>query len=116
MMMPVSEHRRGRTYVALAAVAWSTAGLLQRELTVDVPPARDAALPKLHNNMRRIKLEMRCSAFEIRGNQWDALAAHSLAHRPGFVETKQFVRIVDEQVEVCQKILAEFPRMRESAA
>jgi drug/metabolite transporter (DMT)-like permease len=36
MMMPVSEHRRGRTYVALAAVAWSTAGLLQRELTVDV--------------------------------------------------------------------------------
>jgi drug/metabolite transporter (DMT)-like permease len=28
--------RRGRTYVALAAVAWSTAGVLQRELTVDV--------------------------------------------------------------------------------
>jgi drug/metabolite transporter (DMT)-like permease len=36
MMMPVSEYRRGRTYVALAAVAWSTAGLLQRELTLDV--------------------------------------------------------------------------------
>jgi drug/metabolite transporter (DMT)-like permease len=30
------EHRRGRIYVALAAVAWSTAGLLQRELSVDV--------------------------------------------------------------------------------
>src|SRR3954470_13527286 len=28
-------HRRGRLYVALAAVAWSTAGILQRELTVD---------------------------------------------------------------------------------
>jgi drug/metabolite transporter (DMT)-like permease len=30
------QHRRGRLYVALAAVAWSTAGLLQRKLTVDV--------------------------------------------------------------------------------
>jgi drug/metabolite transporter (DMT)-like permease len=30
------QHRRGRLYVALAAVAWSTAGLLQRELSVDV--------------------------------------------------------------------------------
>ena len=29
------ERRKGRSYVALAAVAWSTAGLLQRELTVD---------------------------------------------------------------------------------
>ncbi len=29
--------RRGQIYVALAAVAWSTAGVLQRELTVDVP-------------------------------------------------------------------------------
>lgn len=29
-----SEHRRGRTYVALAAVAWSSAGLFQRELGV----------------------------------------------------------------------------------
>jgi drug/metabolite transporter (DMT)-like permease len=28
-------HRRGQIYVALAAVAWSTAGVLQRELTVD---------------------------------------------------------------------------------
>jgi drug/metabolite transporter (DMT)-like permease len=28
-------HRRGRLYVALAAVAWSTAGILQRELSVD---------------------------------------------------------------------------------
>jgi drug/metabolite transporter (DMT)-like permease len=27
--------RKGRTYVALAAVAWSTAGLFQRELSVD---------------------------------------------------------------------------------
>src|SRR5262245_48017252 len=32
-----AQHRRGRIYVALAAVAWSTAGLLQRELTVDIP-------------------------------------------------------------------------------
>ena len=30
------QHRRGRIYVALAAVAWSTAGLFQRELTVGV--------------------------------------------------------------------------------
>jgi drug/metabolite transporter (DMT)-like permease len=29
-------HRRGRLYVALAAVAWSTAGLFQRELTAGV--------------------------------------------------------------------------------
>lgn len=32
-----AQHRRGRTFVALAAVAWSTAGVLQRELSVDVP-------------------------------------------------------------------------------
>jgi drug/metabolite transporter (DMT)-like permease len=31
----MSEARKGRLFVALAAVAWSTAGLLQRELTVD---------------------------------------------------------------------------------
>ena len=31
-----SRHRRGRLYVALAAVAWSTAGLFQRELSVDL--------------------------------------------------------------------------------
>ena len=31
----MSTQRRGRLFVALAAVAWSTAGLLQRELTVD---------------------------------------------------------------------------------
>ena len=30
------QHRRGRIYVALAAVAWSTAGLLQRKLTVGI--------------------------------------------------------------------------------
>jgi drug/metabolite transporter (DMT)-like permease len=30
------QHRRGRLYVALAAVAWSTAGLFQRELTVNL--------------------------------------------------------------------------------
>ena len=30
------QHRRGRLYVALAAIAWSTAGLLQRELTVGI--------------------------------------------------------------------------------
>jgi drug/metabolite transporter (DMT)-like permease len=32
-----AQHRRGRAYVALAAVAWSTAGILQRELSVGVP-------------------------------------------------------------------------------
>ena len=31
-----ARHRRGRIYVALAAVAWSTAGLLQRKLTVGI--------------------------------------------------------------------------------
>jgi drug/metabolite transporter (DMT)-like permease len=30
------QHRRGRMFVALAAVAWSTAGLLQRELSAGV--------------------------------------------------------------------------------
>jgi drug/metabolite transporter (DMT)-like permease len=30
------QHRRGRLYVALAAIAWSTAGLFQRELAVDL--------------------------------------------------------------------------------
>jgi drug/metabolite transporter (DMT)-like permease len=32
--MSRSQHRRGQAYVALAAVAWSTAGILQRELHV----------------------------------------------------------------------------------
>jgi drug/metabolite transporter (DMT)-like permease len=32
-----AQHRRGRLYIALAAVAWSTAGILQRELSVDIP-------------------------------------------------------------------------------
>lgn len=36
-MVDTHHRRRGRLYVALAAVAWSSAGLLQRELTVDVP-------------------------------------------------------------------------------
>ncbi len=31
-----AQHRRGRLFVALAAIAWSTAGLLQRKLTLDV--------------------------------------------------------------------------------
>jgi drug/metabolite transporter (DMT)-like permease len=31
----VSEQQKGRAFVALAAVAWSTAGLFQRELSVD---------------------------------------------------------------------------------
>jgi drug/metabolite transporter (DMT)-like permease len=31
------QERRGQAYVALAAVAWSTAGVLQRQLTVDTP-------------------------------------------------------------------------------
>jgi len=29
-----AQQRRGRTFVALAAIAWSTAGILQRELSV----------------------------------------------------------------------------------
>jgi cytochrome c oxidase assembly factor CtaG len=32
-----ARRRRGQIYVALAAVAWSTAGVLQRRLTVDTP-------------------------------------------------------------------------------
>ena len=32
-----AEHRRGQALIALAAIAWSTAGLFQRELTLDVP-------------------------------------------------------------------------------
>lgn len=31
-----AQHRRGRAFVALAAVAWSTAGILQRELSVGI--------------------------------------------------------------------------------
>ena len=31
-----SQHRRGRAFVALAAIAWSTAGILQREISVGV--------------------------------------------------------------------------------
>jgi drug/metabolite transporter (DMT)-like permease len=31
-----SQYRRGRAFVALAAVAWSTAGILQRELSVGI--------------------------------------------------------------------------------
>jgi drug/metabolite transporter (DMT)-like permease len=38
---PALEHsqrlRRGQVYVALAAIAWSTAGVLQRQLTLDTP-------------------------------------------------------------------------------
>jgi drug/metabolite transporter (DMT)-like permease len=33
----VSAQRRGQVYVALAAVAWSTAGVLQRQLSLDTP-------------------------------------------------------------------------------
>jgi drug/metabolite transporter (DMT)-like permease len=33
----VTSERRGQIYVALAAVAWSTAGVLQRQLTLDTP-------------------------------------------------------------------------------
>jgi drug/metabolite transporter (DMT)-like permease len=32
-----AQQRRGQVYVALAAIAWSTAGVLQRQLAVDVP-------------------------------------------------------------------------------
>ncbi len=37
MLDAAAQHRRGRLFVGLAAIAWSTAGLLQRELTTDVP-------------------------------------------------------------------------------
>jgi drug/metabolite transporter (DMT)-like permease len=33
---PAAQQRRGQIFVALAAVAWSTAGLLQRQLSLDV--------------------------------------------------------------------------------
>jgi drug/metabolite transporter (DMT)-like permease len=36
-MLLVSTQRQGRLFVALAAAAWSTAGILQRELTLDLP-------------------------------------------------------------------------------
>jgi drug/metabolite transporter (DMT)-like permease len=32
-----ARQRRGQVYVALAAVAWSSAGVLQRQLSLDVP-------------------------------------------------------------------------------
>ena len=35
--LDTSQRRRGQVYVALAAVAWSTAGVLQRQLTLDTP-------------------------------------------------------------------------------
>ena len=35
--LEVSQRRRGQIYVGLAAVAWSTAGVLQRQLTLDTP-------------------------------------------------------------------------------
>jgi drug/metabolite transporter (DMT)-like permease len=35
-MTSAADQRRGRLFVALAAIAWSTAGLLQRELTASV--------------------------------------------------------------------------------
>ena len=34
---PRAQLRRGQVYVALAAVAWSTAGVLQRQFSIDVP-------------------------------------------------------------------------------
>src|SRR3954449_5253658 len=38
MALESSRHqRRGQIYVALAAVAWSTAGVMQRQLTLDTP-------------------------------------------------------------------------------
>ena len=33
----LAPHRRGQLYVALGAIAWSTAGVLQRELAVNTP-------------------------------------------------------------------------------
>jgi drug/metabolite transporter (DMT)-like permease len=35
--LDLAAQRRGRAYVALAALAWSTAGVLQRALTLDTP-------------------------------------------------------------------------------
>jgi drug/metabolite transporter (DMT)-like permease len=37
MAVREGSRRRGQIYVALAAVAWSTAGVMQRQLTVDTP-------------------------------------------------------------------------------
>jgi drug/metabolite transporter (DMT)-like permease len=36
MLDAAAQHRRGRLFVGFAAIAWSTAGLLQRELTTNV--------------------------------------------------------------------------------
>src|ERR1700722_11039837 len=37
------------------------------------------------------------------GNKRNALAADTIPHRAGFVETEQFVRVVDKQVKVSEK-------------
>ena len=37
MLDETARRRRGQLYVALAAIAWSTAGVLQRQLTLDTP-------------------------------------------------------------------------------
>ena len=39
----------------------------------------------------------------------NVLATHLLPHRVGLVETEQFVFVVDEHVEVCEKRLTENP-------
>ncbi len=45
----------------------------------------------------------------LRGDKGNALAAHTVPHRICLVETKQFVSIVDKQVEVSEKTLTENP-------
>ena len=43
----------------------------------------------------------------LRANKRNALAANTIAHRAGLIETEQFVPVVDEQVEVSEKTLTE---------
>ena len=45
----------------------------------------------------------------LRGHKGNAFAAQAIAHRTGLVETKQFVPVVDEQVEVSEKAFTENP-------
>src|SRR5258708_30233808 len=43
----------------------------------------------------------------LRGHEGNTLAAHTISHRIGLVETEQFVPIVDEQVEMSEKTLTQ---------
>ena len=67
-----SVRRRGQIYVALAAVAWSSAGVLQRELTVDVrDPGRRAARCSPCSRCSRSSRSRNVGASAGRSPRWD---------------------------------------------